>query len=183
MEAKARGEVDVPIIPLLDALNSHPLIVTTSSCSGRVVLLSTDMWERKRESAFHRKWHRPVSADEVWEGMSTFHGDVLWLKVDPFIIHVGFGDVRLAMDFLRVVRGAGVKIAGIQWVDEEKAHVEVRGIDHMAVPVVREGHVLVNRAYVRELTRFANVKMVRNAQRLARLFEATVQWLRDALPR
>ncbi|KAL0398768.1 UNVERIFIED_CONTAM: tRNA wybutosine-synthesizing protein 2/3/4 [Sesamum radiatum] len=35
-----KGTVDAPIIPLLTAINSHPSYFTTSSCSGRITILS-----------------------------------------------------------------------------------------------------------------------------------------------
>uniref|UniRef100_A0A0A9E695 tRNA(Phe) 7-[(3-amino-3-carboxypropyl)-4-demethylwyosine(37)-N(4)]-methyltransferase n=1 Tax=Arundo donax TaxID=35708 RepID=A0A0A9E695_ARUDO len=35
-----KGGVDAPIAPLLDVLNSHPDLFTTSSCSGRVSVLA-----------------------------------------------------------------------------------------------------------------------------------------------
>lgn len=174
--AKESGEVDVPIVPLLDLLNRHPGIVTTSSCSGRIVLLETDIMERKRESAFYRKWHRPVTTDEVWEALLSYSGDVLWFKVDPFILHVAFADVSTALDVIRLARASGFKIAGIQACDVSKVHVEIRGIDTMALPVYR-GRLLVDRPYVREIVAFANRKMVRNARRTALFFSHLLSYL------
>ncbi|XP_024992862.1 tRNA wybutosine-synthesizing protein 2/3/4 isoform X2 [Cynara cardunculus var. scolymus] len=36
-----KGDIDAPIIPLLKTLNTHPSYFTTSSCSGRISILST----------------------------------------------------------------------------------------------------------------------------------------------
>ncbi|MDN5358160.1 MAG: tRNA wybutosine-synthesizing protein 3 [Candidatus Diapherotrites archaeon] len=163
--------MDAPIVPLLDLLNANTHYVTTSSCSGRVVLLATTPSEKKGESFFYRKWHRPVIFDEVWGAISSFSGSVLWFKVDPFIIHVGADSFESALRLVNVAHRAGVKIAGIQAADNVKFHVEIRGIDYMAVPVY-ERELLVNKDYVRHLVRIANRKMVRNAHRLARLFKA-----------
>jgi len=168
-EAKRRGAVDPAVVLLLDLINSHPDYVTTSSCSGRIVLLSTGPAERKGESFFYRKWHRPVMFDEVWDALSSYSGSILWFKFDPFILHVGARDLRSALRIVALARSAGVKIAGIQSADESKFHVEIRGIDSMAVPVYDDG-LLVGKGYVRALVRFANRKMVRNAERIARLF-------------
>lgn len=46
-----KGTVDAPIVPLLDAINSHPSFFTTSSCSGRISILA------------HRTNPPPSSAD------------------------------------------------------------------------------------------------------------------------
>lgn len=176
-QARRNGEVDAPIVPLLDLINSREDMVTTSSCSGRVVLLETDVSERKRESAFYRKWHGPVTTDAVWDALREYPGGgVLWFKVDPFILHVAFRDLRTALDVVRLARSSGFKIAGVQACDSAKVHVEIRGIDSMAVPV-HFGRLLVGRSYVRELVRFANRKIVRNAERTARFFERVLLYL------
>lgn len=178
-DAKKRGEVDAPILPLLDLINSQRDMVTTSSCSGRVVLLETDVSERKRESAFYRKWHRPVTTDEVWEALQAYSGaNVLWFKVDPFILHVAFWDLPTALDIIRLARSAGFKIAGIQACDSSKIHVEIRGIDSMTVPVYFK-RLLIDRPYVRELVGFANRKIVRNAERTVLFFERLLSYLRS----
>ncbi|PWA89960.1 tRNA wybutosine-synthesizing protein [Artemisia annua] len=36
-----KGNIDEPLIPLLNTINSHPSFFTTSSCSGRISILST----------------------------------------------------------------------------------------------------------------------------------------------
>jgi len=171
MDAKARRAVDAPIVPLLDLINKNPHYVTTSSCSGRIVLLATSERERKGDSFFVGKWHRPVILEEVWPLIEAFRGEMLWFKLDPFIIHVGADSLGSALHIISLARRAGVKIAGIQAADAEKYHVELRGIDVIAVPIYNRG-LLVEREYVAHLVRIANRKMVRNARRLARLFDA-----------
>jgi len=170
-EARQRGAVDAPIVPLLDLINANPHYVTTSSCSGRVVLLATSRREKKGDSFFYGKWHRPIMFDEVWPLVESFRGELLWFKVDPFILHVGADSLDAALHLITLARSAGVKIAGIQSVDAEKYHVEIRGIDSMAAPLY-DGELLVNERYVAHLVRLANRKMVRNAQRIARFFDA-----------
>jgi len=168
-DAKLRGAVDPAVVPLLDLINAHPDYVTTSSCSGRVVLVSTSFAGKKGESFFYRKWHRPVIFDEVWDALTSYSGSLLWFKFDPFIIHLGAKDLHAALRIISLARSAGIKIAGIQSADRSKFHVEIRGIDSMAVPLYHRG-CLVNEDYVGELVRFANGKMVRNAERLAQFF-------------
>ncbi len=171
-EAKGSGAVDPPIVPLLELLNSHTDYVTTSSCSGRIALLSTSLSERKGESFFFRKWHRPILFDELWDAIAGYSGGGrLLLKFDPFIIHVGARDFEAALRLLRVARGAGVKIAGIQSADSAKVHVEIRGIDAVSLPVF-DGSLLVSSDYVRYLVGYLNWKMLRNQERLERLYRA-----------
>jgi len=174
LDARRTGAVDPPMVPLLDVLNGRENYVTTSSCSGRITLLSTAPSERKGETFFYRKWHRPVLFDEVWDAIREYRsGGRLILKLDPFILHVGARDLDSALLLLRVARSAGVKIAGIQSVDDAKVHLEIRGIDSVALPVWDES-VLVSEKYVRYLVHYLNWKMIRNQQRLERLYDAVI---------
>ncbi len=171
-EAKRSGAVDPPIVPLLEFLNQRADYVTTSSCSGRITLLSTSPSERKGESFFYRKWHRPVLFDELWGAIDGYSGGGrLILKFDPFILHVGARDVESALRLIRVARNAGIKIAGIQSADETKVHVELRGIDSVSLPVW-DGSLLISEEYARYLTRYLNWKMLRNQERLECLYRA-----------
>ncbi len=170
-EALKKGEVDPPAVPLLKVLNSYEGIVTTSSCSGRVILLATSKEEDKASSYFHRKWHRPVMVEEVLEGVNSFQGDVLWFKVDPLIFHVAAKDLEIAYGLVKEARKAGVKIAGIQVIEDYRVNVEVRGIDSMALPLFWDGEKIVNDGYLRSIVPIANRKMVKNQQRLEKLFD------------
>ncbi len=168
-EALEQGAVDPPIVKLLEIVNANPDYVTTSSCSGRIVLLATGKRERKGESFFYRKWHRPVMADEVWTAIMNFSGKMrLWFKVDPFIVHISARDLAAAELLVKMARVAGIKIAGIISMDERRAVVEIRGIDTMALPVW-DGRVLISREYGEYIVREANRKITRNIERLERL--------------
>ncbi len=170
--AIAQGAVDPPIVPLLEVINRHPDYVTTSSCSGRVALIATSESERKGETFFYRKWHRPVLFEELVDAIRSFGGSGrLILKMDPFILHVGARDVPAALRLIRAARSAGVKIAGIQSVDSAKAHVEIRGIDSVALPVY-DGGLLVGEDYVMYMSRYLNWKMLRNQERLEAFYTA-----------
>ena len=169
-EAKKKGEVDIPIIPLLNLINNVPDLFTTSSCSGRIILLSTTEKEDKAGSFFHRKWHRPVTIEEVLEGIESFSGEFLWFKMDPFILHVSSRTLDLAKKLVSTARVAGIKIAGIQVIDKDRVHVEIRGIDSISTPVVWRSRKVADKDYVRVLVEAGNRKMVRNNQRMEKLY-------------
>lgn len=170
-EALMKKEVDPPIVPLLNLLNSNPNYITTSSCSGRIILLSTSADEDKYSSFFHRKWHRPVIFEEVWDGYKNFQGDYLWFKMDPFILHVAAKDLPSGYALIRAARSVGIKIAGIQVIHSHRVNVEIRGIDSMAVPLYWE-KPLVDKGYIKTLVAIANKKMVKNINRLEKLYNA-----------
>ena len=62
-EAILKNKVDEPIKRVLKIINKNKDWVTTSSCSGRIVLLSIK--EGKKDADFYKKWHGKVKAEEV----------------------------------------------------------------------------------------------------------------------
>jgi tRNA wybutosine-synthesizing protein 3 len=130
------GKADARIMALVDKINEAPDLVTTSSCTGRIVLLEFDLDERKKTSEFYKKWHRIVRAEEVELAVADHNQEVdLWFKVQPFILHVAAKDIKAAQRFLKLMRTVGVKRGGIQTIAKGKVMLEVQGNDNMAIPV------------------------------------------------
>ena len=78
-EAIAEGKADQKMIKLCRFVNSTKNFFTSSSCAGRIALLSVKSIGKKQPNAFHRKWHRKVTLKEVIEG-AQFHKFVEELK-------------------------------------------------------------------------------------------------------
>ena len=88
-----KGFLDAPIVELVNLLNSHKDYVTTSSCSGRIVLYAT----------LEKKWilaeHRPVAVrycvtcsgkykSETQANLHVENDFPILFKHEPFIMHV-----------------------------------------------------------------------------------------------
>ncbi|RLE40441.1 hypothetical protein DRJ16_07170, partial [Candidatus Woesearchaeota archaeon] len=61
---------DADIVEILERINSLENFFTTSSCSGRIVLLKVPHAGSKRDAEFVAKWHRSVSVSEVLDALS-----------------------------------------------------------------------------------------------------------------
>lgn len=113
--AKAAGEVDADIIPLLDRINSFDDWITTSSCSGRFQVISTATPGDKVGSRVLGKWHREVEKEEVlgaigrWDSKGGLH-----LMVQPLLIHIRCLDIPSAVGLRNIGQGAGIKYCSIR---------------------------------------------------------------------
>lgn len=173
-KAMEKEEVDEKIIPLLEILNSSDCFVTSSSCSGRIVLL--ELRKGKEDSSFYRKWHDKVTFKDVMDALSQYNNDkMLWFKVESFILHVYAKDIEHAKQFLRIAREAGVKRGGIIYIKKFPI-IEVFGTEHMAIPMY-DGEILVNEEYVRYITHMANKLLTRNHKRLDRFTQILTSYL------
>jgi tRNA wybutosine-synthesizing protein 3 len=114
LERLRRRGADEEVEELLHKINDLDDFFTTSSCSGRIVLILLPEIGAKRETRFIGKWHRPVNKTEVLaamdDGGSSMEGD-LWLLAQSPILHVACRSVEKATALLRIAIEQGSNTA------------------------------------------------------------------------
>lgn len=172
-EAKRMGRMDLDFVKLCDYIASTKNYFTSSSCAGRIALISLGEAEEKSESAFYRKWHRKVKAKEILEAVKEFKGEVLWLKQEPFILHIGTNTLENARKVLEFCERAGIKRAGIKAAKEGRFIIEMLGTQNITAPI-KEGKNFAGEDYLKYLVKKANEKFDKNRQ-LIRKMEKTAK--------
>lgn len=172
-EALKQGKMDKDFVSLCKYIASTKNYFTSSCCSGRIVLMELDKKEAKKESAFYRKWHRKVKEKEVLEAVKDFSGEVLWLKQEPLILHLGAKNLAGAKLILLTCAKAGIKRAGIMVIKEGKYIVEILGTQNIYAPV-KESGIVASEDYLKYLVKKSNEKFRKN-QVLLKGFEKEVR--------
>jgi len=171
-DAIDKGFVDSPVIPfLLDVVNI-PDIYTSSSCSGRIMLLHTDKEENKKFSEFENRYHRLVTFEEIKKDIESFKDGYLWLKVEPFIFHFATKDYNKAKEILDFCRDLGLKKAGIISAKDGRFTCEVTNTVFISTLVKMDDKQLVSDEYLQLLLEIANQKLDSNFKKLE-LFESS----------
>ena len=160
-EAKRMGRMDEDFIPLCNYISKTKNYFTSSSCAGRIALISLGEEETKKESAFYRKWHRKVTTNEIIEATNEFNGQVLWLKQEPFILHLGTNTLDNARALLHFCEATGIKRAGIKVAKEGKFIVEMLGTQNIDVPII-DGKTRIDEKYLKYLVKKSNEKFEKN---------------------
>ncbi len=163
--AKEKGEVDEDIIPLLDTINSFDCFVTTSSCSGRIVVLDVPKIGDKLNAKFLGKWHRTVDWKEVAKALEK-STSTTWLISDPPIIHVACRDLECARILMRIANESGFRRCGI--ISLNRFVVEITSFEKLEAPLAVNGKIVVDEGYIKLLTDFANEKLLRGKEKLER---------------
>ena len=172
-KALENNEVDAPIIQLLKKINSLKDFYTTSSCAGRVVLLH-EFGYRKNEHEFILKEHRKVNIEEFLNvNLEKFKGRV-WLKQEPFIIHIVARTLEKAIEMLNLGLRAGLKHSGVFVFKPERYILELNGTQHLSVPISEKGKMLVTKDYFIYLLKIAAEKLQKNAE-TRKKFENSVE--------
>lgn len=121
-------EVDKPIIELLKDLNSMDRLFTTSSCSGRILVLIDR--GRKIDSEKYLTFHDYISISDL-ENIPKAKN--VWLRVEPFILHMIAQDEEMAEIIIKAARSAGIKRGGMSRV-KVGYMIELMGNVHFAAP-------------------------------------------------
>ena len=167
-DAVEKNLADEQLVPLCEFISGTRNFFTSSGCAGRIILIQLPKGESKKDASFHRRWHRQVSFSEVREALREKTKGELWLKMEPFILHIGASTLENAGKILDVMHKAGVKRGGIIVAKPGKFLVELQGTQEMDAPLKKAGKVLVSDPYLRFLVKKASHKMRRNAEMLAR---------------
>lgn len=161
-EAVEIGRADKPAISLCTYIAGTKNFFTSSSCSGRIVLLEVNAKETKKEAAFHAKWHRKVKLQEIWKALLTNSKNELWFKMEPFILHIGTNNEENAQKLLRLTKDCGIKRGGIQVLQNGKIIFELTGTQHISCPAKKGKKVLLEKKYAKILVEKANKKFAKN---------------------
>ena len=167
-EAAEKKLADDGLVPLCGFIAGTKNFFTSSGCAGRIILLQLPKGECKKGSSFHRRWHRPVSFLEVKKALGEKTRGEVWLKVEPFIMHIGTNSIANAREILAIMNRAGVKRGGILVAKEGKFLVELQGTQEMSAPVKQGNKLLAGDAYLQYLVKKANCKIGKNREMLAR---------------
>jgi len=161
-------KVDTDIISLLEILNSSKHFYTTSSCSGRIIVLEVPKVGMKKEAKFLGKWHDSVNLDEVMEAIRKYRKGLLWFMAQPPIMHVVADDVEKAKELLELSRKSGFKNSCIKSLGK-KILVEIESTERFDVPIGRDGKIFCDENFLEMLCELGNELLKRSKSKLSLL--------------
>ncbi|RZN40572.1 MAG: hypothetical protein EFT35_02695 [Methanophagales archaeon ANME-1-THS] len=174
LERLERRGADGEVEELLQRLNELDDYFTTSSCSGRIVVILIPEIGAKREAVFLGKWHRPVRKEEVLEAIHSAapsrNGEVWFITQSP-IVHVACRNLGMATALLRIALESGFKYSGIKAIAEHdgKVVVEILSTERMDVPLATDGRMLCSEVHLEFILSKSNFMLKRGKEKLQRL--------------
>jgi len=168
------GKIDKRIKNLLDKINSNPHYYTTSSCSGRIVLISKKS-ELKNEASWLFVSHEKADPKDIIKALENLPKEEIWFRFEPLILHVCADTIGNAQLLVNMSRNLGLKRTGIQSTSK-KICIEICGTEFIDTLVAKEGKILVSIDYLNILVEEANKKMERNLSKIKN-FEKEIEKL------
>ncbi len=179
-----KGSIDEPIRALLALINGEETgYVSTSSCSGRIVLFLSGV----EQPTWLLVEHEPVTARQVHESLDKWiatttrnsnnnnNSEVedcrVEMKFEPLILHIQARDLSAAQALLKAALQAGFRESGIICGNRSgRIMVAVRTLSPLiSTPVVVGGELIAPRGYLERLTDECNEAFCKNAEKTRQL--------------
>ncbi|XP_051556983.1 tRNA wybutosine-synthesizing protein 3 homolog [Myxocyprinus asiaticus] len=165
-----KGSVDHDISHIVSFINSHDQYFTTSSCSGRMILIDgvSDCPDvQKQNCSWLFVTHQKCQNKDVVTGLEKSVGEATF-KFEPFVLHVQCKHLEDAQLLHTVAINSGFRNSGITVGKKGKIIMAVRSTHCLEVPLSHRGKVLISDEYLDFLVGVANEKMEENLKRIER---------------
>ncbi|MDP3966290.1 MAG: tRNA wybutosine-synthesizing 3 family protein [archaeon] len=158
---------DERIRSLCEKINKSPNYYTTSSCSGRILLMVDQ--EKKGAGLFIWVSHDKINLKELKEALLSFKGkELLKFKCEPPILHIVCKNLSFAEEILEKGQKSGWKNSGIINL-KRNVVVELHGTEKLEFPIFREGKFLVDDEFLELVARKSNKKLEKGWKRIGSL--------------
>eukprot|EP00501_MAST-03F_sp_TOSAG23-6_P000694 GSMAST32.ASY1.ANO1.721.1 assembled CDS len=178
IDKSPKNSLDAPIVDLIHFVNKQPDYVTTSSCSGRVVLYHQKDTIEKKGGV--NDWllceHSTVTMEQIRDSLTPIPSDgIVFLKNEPFVMHVMCKDAYTAQMLLRVALECGFRESGLV-LGRKKIMCAIRTTANvLSMPVVASGKLLCDWSALEFSVTLANDLFRSNAERTEAFFKAVVK--------
>lgn len=178
IDKSRKQSIDNQIIPILNLLNKHDDFYTTSSCSGRIYLLTEPKSKKKHEVKWLFVSHIKVNEKKINQILSEeIPKDTVWLRQEGMILHIACRTIESANEILDIARTIGFRRSGII-ADNKKIIVEICSTEKMDVPISDNKKLLVDRNYIRFIIKKANKKLESNNEKMNKFNSILVSQLK-----
>lgn len=164
-----KGAVDSDIQELVDLINSKDEYYTTSSCSGRIVVLEVSESGRKDEAKWLLVKHEPVTLDEVKNSLKS--KEDAWLKEEGMILHVCCKTIEDAEKLVNLAKNNGFKRTGMITVNKRYV-VEIISTENVSTILAKKGKIIVDDEYLSALIEECNKKIEKNKEKIDKFIYA-----------
>jgi len=159
---------DEKITKLCNKINSLDNYYTTSSCSGRIILMIDQ--KKKGEDLFVSVYHDKVSFKKIKEDLDKAIKlkKKIKFKFEPCILHISCRSFEDAEKLYNKTKTAGWKKSGIIGM-KNGFTLEISGSERLEFPIIQEEKILVSDEFLKIVIEEANKKLERNWERIQKM--------------
>jgi tRNA wybutosine-synthesizing protein 3 len=168
LDKSSIGGWDKRIISLCNKINFLQDFYTTSSCSGRIVLMLDK--EKKSPNLFLKVWHELISFEELKEELNNLIKNKLTVKfkLEPPILHLVCKDLNGASELLEKAKTIGWRRSGIN-AFRKNIVLELNSTEKLEFPILKGGKILVNDVFLKLIVKEASQKLRKGWEKIEKL--------------
>ncbi len=162
------GKWDEKIKKLCDKINSLENYYTTSSCSGRIILMIDA--EKKAEDLFVFVSHEKVDFDELKNELDkpVKENQKIKFKLEPCIIHIACKTLEDAEKLLEKGKNSGWKKSGIIGT-RNGITLELNSTEKLEFPIIQNKKILASDDFLKIVVDEANKKLEKSWVKIDKL--------------
>jgi len=163
------GKWDDAIAGVCEKLNKDKRYYTTSSCSGRIVLIKS--LPDKAENVFLFKSHDKITflkLKKELERISKEYKGRVDFKQETCIVVCACKTLEDAQELLDKFKFAGWKRSGIM-ASRKRIILECMSTEYMSLPIMDKGKILVDDSYLKLIVKEANNKLERVREKIEKI--------------
>jgi len=171
-----KGSIDIKIRKLVNKINSLDDFYTTSSCSGRSLLLAIPKSNKKNEVQYLFCSHKKIKYKKIKKIMTKkLPEDDVWFIVAPVILHVACNNIENTKKILNIARDIGFRRSGIISIGKSKIIMELISTEKIETIVSKNGKLLIDEDYFEVLVKEGNIKLEKTWEKIDKLYGALVR--------
>ncbi|RLG15943.1 hypothetical protein DRN69_02195 [Candidatus Pacearchaeota archaeon] len=160
---------DKRITSLCKKINSLDNYYTTSSCSGRVVLMIDK--NKKQPNLFVIVYHDLISFEQLKKDLNIIikkNKELIKFKMESCALHVACRSLKDAQDLYDKAKLAGWKRSGII-ASNKRFMVELNSTEKLEFPIINKNKILVNDEFLRMIIKDSNKKLKKCWKKIMKL--------------
>lgn len=159
---------DEKITVLCNKINLSDKYYTTSSCSGRAVLMINQ--DKKEENLFVVVHHEKISLEELKDDLKTAlkRDKKIKFKLEPCILHIACRTLEDSWKLYNKAKLAGWKKSGIVGM-KNGFTLELNSTERLEFPIIDKKKILVNDEFLKIVVEDVNKKLKKSWEKIERL--------------
>jgi tRNA wybutosine-synthesizing protein 3 len=172
--ALSENKVDLEVLELINLINALDNYYTTSSCAGRIVILSKNSFRGKYSASFLFKKHDLVSFNEIDSVLRDLPDFVLlYLNVEPPTFHIAASSINHAIFLHQMALDSGLGYSMFKTI-KKSIVIEVRGTGMLQIPIGHNNKVFIEPPYLKFVLDHGN-EILKQEQNRVKLFKERIE--------
>jgi len=167
LDKSSKGDWDEKILKLCNKINKLENYYTTSSCSGRILLMIDQ--EKKAKGLFNWVSHNNFTQKKLKEEIEKLPKNYpIKFKQDPCILHIACKSIEDAKTLYDKAKKIGWKRSGLISFDK-RIVLEINSTEKLEFPIMQNNELLVNENFLKIITKDSNEKLKRGWKKIEKL--------------